>query len=250
MALNFNQRSFTKTSDQIVVDEGLRAYMLKVYNYMTTALLVTGIVAYFFGKASIITNEIGQIIDFTDVGRLLFGSPLAFIIMFAPLIMIFVGFRKINTMSLSKAQTIFWVFSFLMGLSLASIFISYTESSITRVFFICSGTFAATSLYGYTTKRDLTAIGSFMFMGLIGLIITSIVNWFLQSPILYYAISAAGVLIFVGLTAYDTQKIKNIYLESDSKETSGKKAIMGALSLYLDFINLFIMLLRLFGQRR
>jgi len=130
MALNFNQRSYTKTSDQIVIDEGLRAYMLKVYNYMTTALLVTGVVAYFLGKASIITNEMGQIIQFTELGRVLFGSPLAFIIMFAPLIMIFVGFRKINTMSLSKAQTIFWVFSFLMGLSMASIFISYTEKLV------------------------------------------------------------------------------------------------------------------------
>ena len=250
MALDFNQRSFTKTTDQVAIDEGLRAYMLKVYNYMTTALLVTGAVAYFFGKASMVTNEMGMVLQYTDLGRLLYGSPLAFVIMFAPLIMIFFGFRKINTMSLSKAQSIFWIFSFLMGLSMASIFIAYTDASITRVFFICSGTFAATSLYGYTTKRDLTALGSFLFMGLIGLIIAMIVNWFLKSPALYYLISSAGVLIFVGLTAYDTQKIKNIYNSYDGEEVSGKKAIMGALSLYLDFINLFIMLLRLFGQRR
>ncbi|MDC0226620.1 Bax inhibitor-1/YccA family protein [Alphaproteobacteria bacterium] len=250
MALDFNQQSFTKTAESVAIDEGLRAYMLKVYNYMTTALLITGFVAYFFGKASMITNESGQVVQYTEIGMLLFGSPLAFVIMFAPLIMIFFGFSKISTMSVSKAQTIFWVFSFLMGLSMASIFIAYTEASITRVFFICSGTFAATSLYGYTTKRDLTALGSFLFMGLIGLIITSIVNWFLQSPMLYYLISAAGVLIFVGLTAYDTQKIKNIYNSSDAESVSSKKAIMGALSLYLDFINLFVMLLRLFGQRR
>ncbi len=250
MALDFNQRSLTKTADQAAIDEGLRAYMLKVYNYMTTALLVTGGVAYFFGKASMITNEQGGIESYTPLGMTLFSSPLAFVIMFAPLIMIFFGFRNIATMSLSKAQSIFWTFSFLMGLSMASIFIVYTDASIARVFFISAATFGATSIYGYTTKRDLTGLGSFLFMGLIGLIIAMIVNWFLQSPQLYYLISAAGVLIFVGLTAYDTQKIKNIYNSFDSSEQSGKKAVMGALTLYLDFINLFIMLLRLFGQRR
>lgn len=250
MALDFNQGSFVKTASQAVIDEGLRAYMLKVYNYMATALLLTGFVAYFFGKASMETNEMGQVERLTDLGVLLFNSPLAFVIMLAPLGIIFFGFRKINTMSLNKAQTLFWIFAFLMGLSLSSIFITYTEASITRVFFICSATFAAASLYGYTTKKDLTALGSLMIMGLIGIIIASITNWFLQSETLYYLISYAGVLIFVGLTAYDTQKIKNIYSSADSLEASSKKAIMGALSLYLDFINLFIMLLRIFGQRR
>jgi len=250
MALDFNQRSFTKTTDQAGIDQGLRAYMLKVYNYMTIGLLITGLVAYFFGKASIVTNGVGQIIGLTSVGNMLFNSPIQWVVMLAPLGMVFYLSFRINKMSLSTAQSTFWIFATLMGLSLASIFIVYTGASITRVFFICSGTFAAMSLYGYTTKRDLTAMGGFLIMGLFGIIIASIVNIFMQSPAMYFAISIIGVLIFVGLTAYDTQKIKNMYYAADSETLSGKKAIMGALTLYLDFINLFIMLLRLFGQRR
>ena len=250
MALDFNQRSFTKTTDQASIDQGLRAYMLKVYNYMTIGLLITGLVAYFFGKASIETNGVGQIIGLTSVGNMLFDSPIQWVVMLAPLGMVFYLSFRINKMSLSAAQSTFWIFATLMGLSLASIFIVYTGASITRVFFICSGTFAAMSLYGYTTKRDLTAMGGFLIMGLFGIIIASIVNIFMQSPAMYFAISIIGVLIFVGLTAYDTQKIKNMYYAADSETLSGKKAIMGALTLYLDFINLFIMLLRLFGQRR
>ena len=250
MALDFNQRSFTKTADRVDIDEGLRAYMLRVYNYMTTGLLITGLIAYFFGKASVVTNDIGKIIELTSVGNLLFNSPLQWIVMLAPLGMVFYLSFRINKMSLSAAQLTFWLFATLMGLSLASIFIVYTGASIARVFFICSATFAAMSLYGYTTKRDLTAIGGFLIMGLFGIIIASIVNIFMQSPAMYFAISIIGVLIFVGLTAYDTQKIKNMYYAADSETQSGKKAIMGALTLYLDFINLFIMLLRLFGQRR
>ena len=250
MALDFKNSTFTKTSDQAAIDLGLRAYMLKVYNYMTTALLLTGIVAYFFGKASIITNEYGQIISLTAIGNMLFNSPLQWIVMLAPLGLVFYFSFRINKMSLSGAQLTFWIFATLMGLSLASIFIVYTGASIARVFFICSATFAAMSLYGYTTKRDLTAMGGFLIMGLFGIIIASIVNIFMQSPAMYFAISIIGVLIFVGLTAYDTQKIKNMYYASDTESQSGKKAIMGALTLYLDFINLFIMLLRLFGQRR
>ena len=244
------QRPYTRTAESVGIDAGLRAYMLKVYNYMTTALLLTGLVAFFFGKASIVTNELGQIVGLTGIGNTLFNSPLQWIVMLAPLGLVFYFSFKINTMSLSTAQTTFWVFSTLMGLSLASIFIVYTETSIARVFFICSATFAAMSLYGYTTKKDLTSWGSFLYMGLIGLIIAMIVNIFLQSSRMGFLISCAGVLIFVGLTAYDTQKIKNMYYASDSETLSGKKAIMGALTLYLDFINLFIMLLRLFGQRR
>ena len=250
MALDFNQRSFTKTADQAVIDEGLRAYMLKVYNYMTTGLLLTGFIAYFFGKASIITGDGGQIIGVTSVGALLFGSPLKWIVMLAPLGFVFYLSARINKISVSAAQITFWIFSAIMGLSLASLFIEFTHSSIARVFFITSGTFAAMSLYGYTTKKDLTRLGGFLFMGLIGIIIASIVNIFIGSSALQFAISVIGVLVFVGLTAYDTQKIKNMYLVSDSGEMMGKKAVMGALTLYLDFINLFIMLLRLFGQRR
>jgi len=250
MALDFNQRSFTKTTDQVVIDEGLRAYMLKVYNYMTTGLLLTGLVAYFFGKASIVTNELGQIIGITSIGAMLFGSPLKWVVMLAPLGFVFYLSAKINKMSVSSAQITFWIFSAIMGLSLASIFIVYTQASIARVFFISSGTFAAMSLYGYTTKKDLTKLGGFLFMGLIGIIIASIVNLFFQSSALHFAISVIGVLVFVGLTAYDTQSIKNMYYAGDSESVGGKKALMGALRLYLDFINLFIMLLRLFGQRR
>ena len=250
MALDFNQKSFTKTVDQGVIDEGLRAYMLKVYNYMTTGLLITGLIAYFFGKASIITNSSGDLIGVTSLGNMLFNSPLMWVVALAPLGMMFFFTYRINRMSLSTAQITFWVFATLMGLSMASLFIVYTGASITRVFFICSATFAAMSLYGYTTKRDLTALGGFLMMGVIGLIIANIVNWFLQSPALYYAASFIGVFIFVGLTAYDTQKIKNMYYEGDSDNLSGKKAIMGALTLYMDFILLFIYLLRIFGQRR
>ncbi len=250
MALDFNQRSFTRTADQGVIDEGLRAYMLKVYNYMTTGLLITGLIAYFFGKASIVTNDSGELLGVTSLGDMLFNSPLMWVVALAPLGMMFFFTYRINRMSLSAAQITFWVFATLMGLSMASLFIVYTGASITRVFFICSATFAAMSLYGYTTKRDLTALGGFLMMGVIGLIIANIVNWFLQSPALYYAASFIGVLIFVGLTAYDTQKIKNMYYEGDSDNLSGKKAIMGALTLYMDFILLFIYLLRIFGQRR
>jgi FtsH-binding integral membrane protein len=153
-------------------------------------------------------------------------------------------------MAASTAQTTFWVFASLMGVSLSSIFLTYTGSSITRVFFITSITFGAMSIYGYTTKRDLTKMGSFLMMGLIGIIVASVVNMFLKSTMMDFVISILGVLIFVGLTAYDTQKIKNMYVASDTGELMGKKAVMGALTLYLDFINLFIMLLRLFGQRR
>ena len=250
MALDFNQRSYSKSVDQAAIDEGLRAYMLKVYNYMTTGLVLTGFIAYFFGKASIVTGENGQILDYTPLGNILFGSPIAWIIMLAPLGFVFYLSARINKISASSAQITFWIFASIMGLSMASIFIQFTGTSIARVFFITAGTFGAMSLYGYTTKRDLTKLGSFLMMGLIGIIIASLVNIFLKSSMMYFVISILGVLIFVGLTAYDTQKIKNMYAASDTGELMGKKAVMGALTLYLDFINLFIMLLRLFGQRR
>ena len=250
MALDFNQRSFSKTVDQAAIDEGLRAYMLKVYNYMTTGLLLTGIIAYIFGKLSIETNAMGQIVKLTAIGELIFRSPLMWVIMLAPLGFVFYLSARLHKISFSTAQTVFWIFSGVMGLSMAYIFIAFTGASIARVFFITAGTFAGMSLYGYTTKKDLSGWGSFLFMGLIGIIIASIVNIFLKSPMLYYVISWIGVLVFVGLTAYDTQRIKEMYYASDHPEISGKKAIMGALKLYLDFINLFIMLLHLFGQRR
>ena len=248
--MDFNQKTYSKTIDQSAVDEGLRSYMLRVYNYMTTGLLLTGLMAYFFGKASVVSNEAGQLIGLTSLGSTLFNTPLKWVIMLAPLGFVFYLSARMHKMSLSKAQVTFWIYSAVMGLSLSWIFIVFTQISIVRVFFISSATFAAMSLYGYTTKKDLTSLGGFLFMGLIGIIIASLVNIFIGSSALQFAISVIGVLVFVGLTAYDTQKIKNMYYEGDSHSVSGKKALMGALRLYLDFINLFILLLYLFGQRR
>ena len=234
----------------VVMDEGLRAYMLKVYNYMASGVLLTGFIALILFKMSVITGPAGEILGLTNLGNTIYNSGFAWVLMLAPLgVVLYMSFG-IAKMSASKAQTVFWIFAALMGASLSSIFLAYTGTSITRVFFITAGTFGAMSIYGYTTKKDLTKLGSFLIMGLFGIIIASIVNIFLKSSMMYFVISIIGVLVFVGLTAYDTQKIKNMYLSSDSGEVIGKKAVMGALTLYLDFINLFIMLLRLFGQRR
>ena len=238
------------TQTTVVMDEGLRAYMLKVYNYMATGVLLTGIVALISFNISVVTDASGAIVSFTEFGNTLFFSGFKWLVMLAPLGIVFYMSFGINKMSASKAQTVFWIFAALMGLSLSWILLVYTGKSVARVFFITSATFGAMSLYGYTTKRDLTKLGSFLMMGLIGIIIASLINIFMKSSMMYFVISILGVLIFVGLTAYDTQKIKNMYVESDSGEIIGKKAVMGALTLYLDFINLFIMLLRLFGQRR
>ena len=237
------------------IDEGLRSYMLKVYNYMGIGLVVTGLVAY-FGNSFATTTDPAQAVAqlangqmLTSWGALLYTSPLMWVIAFAPLAFVLVLSFGINKLSGATAQLLFWVFAAVMGLSLSSIFMVYTDASIAKVFFITAATFGAMSLYGYTTKRDLTSIGNFLIMGLIGLIIASVVNIFLASSMLEFAISVVGVLIFVGLTAYDTQKIKESYSESSGAEVLAKGAIMGALNLYLDFINLFMMLLRLFGNR-
>ena len=253
--MEFNKQNIlnkVKAAQQstVVMDEGLRAYMLKVYNYMATGILLTGIIALLTFKMSVVTNDSGVIVGLTQIGNALYLSGLKWVVMLAPLGVVFYMSFGIKKMSASKAQTTFWVFASLMGLSLSSILLIYTGLSVTRVFFICSATFGAMSIYGYTTKRDLTKLGSFLMMGLIGIIIASVVNIFLKSSMMYFVISILGVLIFVGLTAYDTQKIKNMYSSSDTGELMGKKAVMGALTLYLDFINLFLMLLRLFGQRR
>jgi uncharacterized protein len=219
------------------IDEGLRSYMLSVYNYMGLGLALTGLVAFFVASTPALYQPI-------------FGTPLKWVVMLAPLGFVFFLSAKIQTMSLSAAQITFWLFAAVMGLSLASIFLVFTGASIARVFFITAGTFGAMSLYGYTTKRDLTNWGSFLFMGLIGVIIASLVNIFVASSALQFAISVIGVIVFVGLTAYDTQQIKQMYYELDSSDMMGKKTVMGALRLYLDFINLFVMLLQLFGQSR
>ena len=232
------ERNFsTATKSEAQVDQGLRSYMLRIYNYMATGLGLTGLTAYFVAITPSLFNAI-------------YGTPLYWIVALAPLGFVFYLSARLHKISFSTAQTVFWIFSGVMGLSMAYIFIAFTGASIARVFFITAGTFAGMSLYGYTTKKDLSGWGSFLFMGLIGIIIAMIVNIFLQSGMLSFIISCVGVLVFVGLTAYDTQRIKEMYYASDHPEISGKKAIMGALKLYLDFINLFIMLLHLFGQRR
>ena len=240
----------SRTQAVPAIDAGLRQYMLRVYNYMASGLALTGLVAYMLFQATAVTGPTGDIVGLTNLGVSLYTGPMMWIVALAPLgVVLYMSFG-IRNMSASRAQTMFWVFAFLMGLSLSTIFLTYTQASIARVFFITASTFGAMSIYGYTTKRDLTGMGSFLFMGLIGIIIASIVNIFMQSSMMYFVISVLGVLIFVGLTAYDTQKIKNMYMAYDSGEVVAKKAIMGALTLYLDFINLFIMLLRLFGVRR
>lgn len=224
-------------TQSLAIDQGLRAYMLKVYNYMGSGLALTGIIALLVASSE-------------GLKQVLFGTPLMWVLLLAPLgLVLFLSFR-IQKMSLVAVQATFWAYAALMGAGLAPIFDIYTGTSIARTFFICAATFGAMSLYGYTTKRDLTGIGNFLIMGLFGLIIASLVNMFLHSTVMDFVISAAGVLIFTGLTAYDTQKVKEMYFEADSLEVAGKKAVMGALALYMDFLNLFLMLLRFFGERR
>ena len=244
-----------RAGSAVAIDEGLRSYMLRVYNYMGIGLVVTGLVAWFANSAATTTdaaNAVGQLANgqlVTQWGALLYSSPLAWVIMLAPLAFVMGLSFGINKLSVTAAQATFWAFAAIMGLSLSSIFMVYTDASIAKVFFITAATFGAMSLYGYTTKRDLTSIGNFLIMGLIGIIIASIVNIFMKSSMLEFGISVVGVLVFVGLTAYDTQKIKENYSESYGADVLAKNAVMGALSLYLDFINLFMMLLRLFGNR-
>jgi FtsH-binding integral membrane protein len=226
------------------IDQGLRAYMLRVYNYMALALAITGIAAFSTFHLAV---QGGQL---TPFGSLLFTSPLKWVVMLAPLAMVFFLSFRINSMSVGAAQLTFWIYSALMGLSLSSIFLVFTAQSITQTFFVTAASFGALSLYGYTTKRDLSPIGSFLIMGLFGVIIASLVNIWLKSDAMSFIISIVGVLVFAGLTAWDTQKIKEMYSAADDEQSAGRKAVMGALSLYLDFINLFLMLLRLFGSRR
>jgi FtsH-binding integral membrane protein len=230
-------------ADQVAIDAGLRAYMIRVYNYMAAGVALTGVVAW-------LTFSAGAGLQLTAFGHAVFQSPLMWILVLAPLGLVFALSFGINRLQPGTALMLFFVYAGLLGLSLASIFLVYTGASVTRVFFISAAAFGALSLYGYTTQRDLTGIGSFMFMGLIGIIIASLVNIFLKSSGLDWAISIIGVVVFAGLTAYDTQSIKEMYSPMDDGTVSGRKAVMGALRLYLDFINLFLMLLRLMGDRR
>jgi len=238
---------------EVAIDAGLRAYMIRVYNYMTAGVALTGLVAWFAFQAAggdSIAVAGNSISGLTDFGRAIFSGPLMWILVLAPLGLVMVMSFGINRLSPAAALTLFFVYAGLLGLSLATIFVAYTGASISRVFFISAATFGAMSLYGYTTQRDLTGFGSFLFMGLIGIVIASLVNIFLHSSGLSWVISVVGVLVFVGLTAYDTQNIKEMYSPMDDGTVAVRKAVMGALRLYLDFINLFLMLLRLFGDRR
>ncbi len=250
-----NRMAQGRAQSGAMIDEGLRTYMLKVYNLMAVGLAITGVAAFLTimlattndPSAAAATLPNGKML--TGLGVALYGSPLRWVVMLAPLAMVFFLSFRIQKMSVSAAQGTFWGYAALMGLSLSSIFLVYTGQSIVQTFFITAASFGALSLYGYTTKKDLSGMGSFLIMGLFGLIIASVVNIFLQSSAMGFAISAIGVLIFAGLTAYDTQKIKEMYFDGDDVATAGRKAIMGALTLYLDFINLFMFLLQFLGNR-
>ncbi|HEV1999674.1 MAG TPA: Bax inhibitor-1/YccA family protein [Xanthobacteraceae bacterium] len=233
---------------QVAIDEGLRAYMLRVYNYMALGLAITGAAA--LATFMMAVDRSGATYKITAFGALIYQSPLKWVVIFAPLAFVLILSFGIQKLSAATAQLLFWLYAATVGLSLSVIFLVFTGQSIVQVFFITAASFGALSLYGYTTKRDLSAMGAFLIMGLFGIIIASVVNVFFASSMMQWIISVVGVFIFAGLTAYDTQRIKEMYLEADDSETAGRKAVMGALSLYLDFINLFMMLLQIFGGRR
>jgi len=222
-------------SGAAAIDVGLRAFMLRVYNYMAAGVGLTGVAAF---------------LTYQFTGPELLQSPLMWVLMLAPLGLVFFISARINTLSVDTARALFFLYAVLVGISLSTIFHIYTQSSITRVFFISAAAFGALSLWGYTTQRNLSGFGTFLFMGLIGVIIASLVNLFLRSSGLDWVISVIGVGVFAGLTAYDTQRIKGMYYSGDEVASAGRKAVMGALSLYLNFINLFMMILRLTGGRR
>jgi len=217
-------------------DEGLRAYMLKVYNYMASGVFLTGIVAMLVSRSE-------------PMLRAIFSGPQAYVVMLAPFAFILAMSFGLNKMKSSTLQMLFWLFAATMGLSLSTVLLAYTGESVARTFFITAAAFGALSLYGYTTKKSLSGMGTFLTMGLFGLIIAMVVNFFLQSTMMEFIISVGGVLIFAGLTAYDTQRIKESYAMMASGEAVAKGAIMGALKLYLDFVNLFLFLLRFMGNR-
>jgi uncharacterized protein len=223
-------------SARVGFDSGLRAYLIRVYNYMAGGLVLTGAAAYVGAQSGLYAS--------------LAGTPWYWILMLAPLGLVLLLSFRIQRMSLAAAQLSFWAYAALVGLSLSGIFLVYTGESIARVFFITAGAFAATSIYAYTTQRDLSRFGSFLFMGLIGIVFATVVNLFLRSTALQMTVSVMGVIVFVGLAAYDTQRIRAIYVEGEDGAVAGKKSILGALALYLDFLNLFLSLLQLLGDRR
>lgn len=240
---------YTKSfaADKQGFDEGLRNYMLRIYNFMAMGLVITGVFAFatlnFMPLASLMFNigPNGEFLGTTGLGLLISFAPLGVAIYF------FMGMGK---MSVNTAQVLFWVYAALMGMSLSYLGLVYTGQSLAKTFFICASVFGAMSLYGYSTKRDLTSMGSFLVMGLIGMIVVSLVNLFLRSPAVDFAMSFVGIFIFMGLTAWDTQKLKTMYYAAGGGEIGQKMAVLGAFSLYLDFINLFLHLLRFFGDRK
>ncbi len=240
------------------IDEGLRTHMNKVYGTMSVGMLITFAAAWAISGLAVTTDpalaaaQIGPDQYLTSLGAALYTSPLKWLVMFAPLIFVFGFTAGLNRMSAATAQTVFYVFAAVMGVSISSIFLVFTGYSIAQIFLVTSIAFAGLSLWGYTTKKDISGWGAFLFMGLIGIIVASLVNLFIGSPAIMFAVSSIGVLIFAGLTAYDTQNIKNTYLahaHHGDQEWLRKSGIMGALSLYLNFINMFMMLLQLFGNR-
>jgi len=253
MAFSPEYRTYPRASaatTAAVLDAGLRAYMLRVYNWMTSGLLLTGIVAYVIAHTGLIDAFYPMVQ--TPMGPAHHATGLAMLAMFAPLGFVLVLSFGVNKLSTTAVQALFWLFCAAMGASLTSIFLIYTDASIVRVFFITAATFAAMSIYGYTTKTDLTRFGSFLMMGLIGIIIASVVNMFVGSTALQFAVSVIGVLVFTGLTAFDTQRIKASYVQyayAEGVELAGKRSVFDALSLYLNFINLFMLLLQLLGNR-
>jgi FtsH-binding integral membrane protein len=234
----------------VAIDQGLRAYMIRIYNYMAIGVALTGVVSWLTYSAATVTDASGKLISLTPFGQTIYSGPATIVLFLGTLGLVFLISWRIDRLQPSTALALFMVYAALLGLMLSSVFLAYTGASITRVFFISAASFGALSLYGYTTQRDLSPIGSFLMMGLIGLIIAMVVNMFLKSSGLDFIISAAGVLIFAGLTAWDTQKIKEMYDPMEDGTVVGRKAVMGALTLYLDFINLFLFMLRFLGDRR
>lgn len=233
---NYDQNlAASGTGGALAIDAGLRAYMLRIYNHLVAGVGLTALAAW---------------LTYQLTGPALLQNPLMWVFVLAPLVLVFFISARINSLSVTTARLLFFIYAALVGVSLSTLFHIYTNSSITRVFFITAATFGALSLYGYTTRRDLSGLGTFLFMGLVGIIIASLVNLFLRSTALDWLVSIVGVGVFAGLTAYDTQRIKAMYDSRDDETSVGRKAVIAALSLYLNFINLFMMLLRLAGNRR
>jgi len=249
-----NRALGSRTAVGTGIDQGLRTYMLRVYNYMLVGLALTGLTALATAALTTTTDpspyQLHNGVNLTEFGKTLYGSPLQWVVALAPLGFVILLRARIQSMSVAGAQATFWLFAAVMGVSISSIFVVYTGASVAQVFFITAAAFGGLSLWGYTTKTDLTGMGSFLIMGLWGIIIAMVVNLFLKSSMTDWVISIAGVGIFAGLTAYNTQKIKEMYYAGDDGSVAAKKSIWGALSLYLDFLNMFLFLLRLVGGRR